>query len=67
MGDIDMNIQELQTVLEHRLNLKIFVINNDGYLSMRQTQQGFFVGLLARVREAVLVSLYMMLWPQHMV
>ena len=45
-GSIHMNIQELQTVLEHRLNLKIFVINNDGYLSMRQTQQGFFGRLI---------------------
>jgi acetolactate synthase-1/2/3 large subunit len=41
-----MNIQELQTALYHRLNLKIFVINNGGYLSMRQTQQGFFGRLI---------------------
>jgi acetolactate synthase-1/2/3 large subunit len=45
-GSLHMNIQELQTALYHRLNLKIFVINNGGYLSMRQTQQGFFGRLI---------------------
>jgi acetolactate synthase I/II/III large subunit len=41
-GSIQMNIQELQTVVHHRLPLKIFVLNNFGYLSMRMTQSGFF-------------------------
>jgi acetolactate synthase-1/2/3 large subunit len=41
-GSIQMNIQELQTVVHHRLPLKIFVLNNSGYLSMRMTQSGFF-------------------------
>jgi len=41
-GSIQMNIQELQTVIHHRLPLKIFVLNNSGYLSMRMTQSGFF-------------------------
>lgn len=41
-GSIQMNLQELQTVIHHNLNVKIFVINNAGYLSMRLTQSRFF-------------------------
>ncbi len=41
-GSIQMNIQELQTVVHHHLPLKIFVLNNCGYLSMRMTQSAFF-------------------------
>ena len=41
-GSIQMNIQELQTVIHHRLPIKILVLNNSGYLSMRMTQSGFF-------------------------
>lgn len=43
-GSLQMNIQELQTVVHHQLNLKIIVINNDGYLSIKMTQEGFFGG-----------------------
>jgi acetolactate synthase-1/2/3 large subunit len=41
-GSIQMNIQELQTIVHHHLPIKIFVLNNSGYLSMRMTQAGFF-------------------------
>jgi acetolactate synthase-1/2/3 large subunit len=41
-GSIQMNIQELQTIKHHQLPIKIFVLNNDGYLSMRITQRNFF-------------------------
>lgn len=41
-GSIQMNIQELQTVVGHRLPLKIFIINNGGYHSIRQTQKNLF-------------------------
>jgi len=37
-----MNIQELQTVVHHRLPIKLFVLNNDGYLSIRLSQKSFF-------------------------
>ena len=37
-----MNIQELQTIIHHRLPIAIFVFNNGGYLSIRTTQGGFF-------------------------
>ena len=45
-GSLQMNIQELQTVVTHQLPVKIFVLNNGGYLSIRQTQNGFFNGRL---------------------
>jgi acetolactate synthase-1/2/3 large subunit len=45
-GSIQLNIQELQTVVHHRLPLKIFIFNNGGYLSIRTTQQTFFDGHL---------------------
>lgn len=41
-GSIQMNIQELQTVAQHRWNIKIFVLDNDGYLSIKSTQNNFF-------------------------
>jgi acetolactate synthase-1/2/3 large subunit len=45
-GSIQMNIQELQTVAHHRLPIKIFVLNNAGYLSIRQSQNNFFKQLV---------------------
>jgi acetolactate synthase-1/2/3 large subunit len=45
-GSLQMNVQELQTVVTHNLPVKIFVLNNGGYLSIRQTQNGFFQGRL---------------------
>lgn len=41
-GSVQLNIQELQTVVHHQLPLKIFIFNNGGYLSIRATQKGFF-------------------------
>ena len=41
-GSIMMNIQELQTIVHNHLPVKIFVINNSGYSSIRQTQKNFF-------------------------
>ncbi len=41
-GSIQMNLQELQTIVHHNLPIKIFVINNQGYHSMRQTQGSLF-------------------------
>lgn len=43
-GGLQMNIQELQTVIHNKLNMKIFVFNNDGYLSIKHTQNTFFNG-----------------------
>jgi acetolactate synthase I/II/III large subunit len=41
-GSIQMNIQELQTIAHHRWPIKIFVLSNGGYLSIRSTQTNFF-------------------------
>ncbi|MFD0716753.1 thiamine pyrophosphate-binding protein [Paenibacillus sp. GCM10027626] len=43
-GSLQMNLQELQTVVYHKLPLKLFVINNKGYCSIRQTQTNYFNG-----------------------
>ncbi|MEG2404336.1 MAG: thiamine pyrophosphate-binding protein, partial [Oscillospiraceae bacterium] len=41
-GSLQMNLQELQTILTNKLPIKIFVINNAGYHSIRQTQTNLF-------------------------
>lgn len=41
-GSLQMNIQELQTWRQHQFPIKLFVLNNGGYLSIRQTQTNFF-------------------------
>ena len=41
-GSIMMNLQELQTVYHNKLNIKIIILNNNGYHSIRQTQNGLF-------------------------
>jgi len=43
-GSLQMNVQELQTLVGYNLPVKLFVLNNRGYLSIRQTQTGFFEG-----------------------
>jgi acetolactate synthase I/II/III large subunit len=41
-GSLMMNLQELQTVKQYGLPIKLFVFNNGGYLSIKQTQSSFF-------------------------
>lgn len=41
-GSLQMNIQELMTVAYHRFPIKLFYLNNGGYISMKQTQDNFF-------------------------
>ena len=41
-GSIMMNLQELQTILTNNLPIKIFLINNNGYHSIRITQTNIF-------------------------
>ena len=43
-GSIMMNLQELQTIIGNTLPIKIFLLNNNGYSSIRQTQHNFFRG-----------------------
>lgn len=43
-GSIQMNLQELQTIVHHKLPIKIFLLNNNGYTSIRLTQDAYFPG-----------------------
>lgn len=43
-GSIQLNIQELQTVIYHKLPIKLFLYSNGGYVSIRLTQKGLFEG-----------------------
>jgi acetolactate synthase-1/2/3 large subunit len=41
-GGMMMNLQELQTVVHHKLPIKLFIFNNDGYLMIKHTQKALF-------------------------
>ena len=41
-----MNLQELQTIKTYNYNATIFVMNNNGYASIRATQNNYFDGRL---------------------
>ncbi len=41
-GSIMMNLQELQTIVTQQLPIKIIILNNRGYASIRQTQRNYF-------------------------
>ena len=41
-GSLMMNIQELETVKNYNLPIKIIILNNQGYASIKQTQNNFF-------------------------
>lgn len=43
-GCLELNIQELKTLSQYNLNVKLFVINNGGYVSIRNTQDKLFEG-----------------------
>lgn len=43
-GSLQMNIQELQTLITYNMPLKIFVLENEGYLAIKTTQKSFFKG-----------------------
>lgn len=43
-GSIMMNLQELQTMKHYNLPIKLFILNNNGYISIQQTQKNFFEG-----------------------
>lgn len=44
-GSIMMNLQELQTIVQYELPVKVIVFSNDGYNAIRQTSQNFFNGV----------------------
>ncbi len=41
-GGFQFNIQELATIAHHKLPIKFFVLNNDGYASIRASQKAYF-------------------------
>jgi acetolactate synthase-1/2/3 large subunit len=43
-GSFSQNLQELAIVSRHRLNVRIFILDNGGYASIRATQKKFFNG-----------------------
>ena len=43
-GGVQMNIQELQTIIHYNLPIKLFILNNNGYLTIRHTENALFNG-----------------------
>ena len=56
-GSIMMNVQVLQTVKHYNLPIKLFVLNNNGYISIQQTQKNFFEGRMTACTENSGVSI----------
>ena len=50
-GALQMNLASLQTIKHHNLPIKLFVWNNRGYLTMRNTQRNYFGRLIASSPE----------------
>jgi len=50
-GSFQMNLQELQTVIYNKINIKLFIFNNNGYHSIRQTQTNLFQPPLVGVSD----------------
>jgi acetolactate synthase I/II/III large subunit len=48
-GSLMMNLQELQTMQGYNLPIKIFILNNNGYVSIKQTQEAYFSDNIAGV------------------
>lgn len=51
-GSMMLNLQELQTIVHHKLPVKVIVFNNGGYLSIRSTQKNFFNRLVGEGPES---------------
>lgn len=51
-GSFHTNMQELAVIKQRNIPAKIFVINNDGYMSIKQTQTKFFGGRLHAVSKS---------------
>ena len=41
-GSVMMNLQEIQSIVGNQLPIKLFILNNNGYHSIRQAQQNYF-------------------------
>lgn len=54
-GGMMMNLQELQTIIQHNLRVKIVIFNNDGYLMIKHTQKMLFENLNAVNKDTGIV------------
>ena len=53
-----MNIQDLQTIVQDKINVKIIIVNNNGYLAIRHTQKEFLkASILAPIQNINLLCL----------
>ena len=43
-GSFLMNVQDLQTIVQNKINVSVIVVNNNGYLAIRHTQKEFLEG-----------------------
>lgn len=50
-GAFQQNIQELQTIVHYKLPIKIFILNNGGYFSIRTTHKKYFNGCIGESPE----------------
>lgn len=44
-GSLMMNLQELETIVGNKMPIKLFLFNNNGYVSILQTHKSFFKGV----------------------
>ena len=51
-GGLQMTIQEMATINHHQLPIKLFVFNNEGYTTLKQTYELGFEGRLMGVNES---------------
>lgn len=56
-GGMMMNLQELHTIIEHDLPVKIIIFNNDGYLMIKHTQKMLFKGDYVSVNKKTGIGL----------
>ena len=56
-GGMMMNIQELHTIIENNLPVKIIIFNNDGYLMIKHTQKMLFKGDYVSVNKKTGIGL----------
>src|SRR6185437_2652132 len=50
-GGMMLNLQELQTMVHHKLPIKLFIFTNDGYLMIKHTQKALFKGIYSGTNE----------------
>ena len=55
-GSIELNIQELKTMSDNNLNIKLFVINNGGYASIRKSQDDMVGGRYTDDQKVLIFS-----------